>query len=190
MGIPLLGKMLFILKQGPESCTKSLYPAQSKVVGGYIGFTPSVRPASCVRSVAPTVLVGSISYLCILSSNFRRFVVCRVECKRSRHYRRMRNPHFCASGKRSMLCASCHSEPGSLFNIKMSSYQYRKSHCGDKTVVRSSYLHDGISFTGKMTSLCWIRALVAEPGEKEKCHHIKWSVLYMRKKIWHFKILL
>ena len=27
--------------------------------------------------------------------------------------------------------------------------QYRKSHCGDKTVVRSSYLHNGISYTGK-----------------------------------------
>ena len=44
------------------------------------------------------------------------------------------------------------------FNIKMSSYQYRKSHCGDKTVVRSSYLHNGIPYTGKMTSLYWIRA--------------------------------
>ena len=42
--------------------------------------------------------------------------------------------------------------------IRMSSYQYRKSHCGDKTVVRSSYLHNGISYTGKMTSLYWIRA--------------------------------
>ena len=28
-----------------------------------------------------------------------------------------------------------------------------KSHCGDKTVVRSSYLHSGISYNGKMTSL-------------------------------------
>ena len=41
------------------------------LLGGYIGFTPSVRPsrvrpASRVRSVASTVLVGSISYLCIL----------------------------------------------------------------------------------------------------------------------------
>ena len=45
--------------------------------------------------------------------------------------------------------------PGPWFNIKMSSYQYRKSHCGDKTVVRSSYLHNGISYTGKMTSLYW-----------------------------------
>ena len=41
--------------------------------------------------------------------------------------------------------------PGPWFNIKLSSYQYRKSHCGDKTVVRSSYLHNGISYTGKMT---------------------------------------
>ena len=49
--------------------------------------------------------------------------------------------------------------PGPWFNIKMSSYQYRKSHCGDKTVVRSSYLHNGISYTGKMSSLYWIGAL-------------------------------
>ena len=49
---------------------------------------------------------------------------------------------------------------GPWFNIKMLSYQYRKSHCGDKTVVRSSYLHNGISYTGKMTSLYWIRAHV------------------------------
>ena len=48
---------------------------------------------------------------------------------------------------------------GPWFNIKMPSYQYRKSHCGDKTVVRSSYLHSGISYTGKTTSLYWIRAL-------------------------------
>ena len=42
--------------------------------------------------------------------------------------------------------------PGPRFNIRISSYQYRKSHCGDKMVVGSSYLHNGISFTGK-TSL-------------------------------------
>ena len=41
-------------------------------------------------------------------------------------------------------------------------YQYWKSHCGDKTVVRLSYLHNGISFTGKKTSLYWIKVLV--PG--------------------------
>ena len=50
------------------------------------------------------------------------------------------------------------SYPGGWFNIKMPSYQYRKSHCGDKTILRPSYLHNGISYTGKMTSLYWIRA--------------------------------
>ena len=50
-------------------------------------------------------------------------------------------------------------QPGPWFNIKMLSYQYRKSHCGDKTVVRSSYLHNRISYTGKMTYLHWIGAL-------------------------------
>ena len=49
-------------------------------------------------------------------------------------------------------------EPGPWFNIKMSSYQYRKSHCGDKTILRPSYLHNGISYTGKTTSLYWIGA--------------------------------
>ena len=50
--------------------------------------------------------------------------------------------------------------PGAWFNRKMSSYQYRKSHCGDKTILRPSYLHNGISYTGKMTSLYWIMAQV------------------------------
>ena len=48
------------------------------------------------------------------------------------------------------------------FNIKMSSYRYRKSHYGDKTVVRSSYLHNGISYTGKTVSLYWIRVQVSQ----------------------------
>ena len=51
----------------------SLYHTHNEVVGRYIDFIPSVcpsiHPASRVRSVAPTVLVGSISYLYILSSN-------------------------------------------------------------------------------------------------------------------------
>ena len=46
--------------------------------------------------------------------------------------------------------------PGLWFSDKMPSYQYRKSHCGDKTVVRSSYLHNRISYTGKMASWYWI----------------------------------
>ena len=42
----------------------------------------------------------------------------------------------------------------------MTSYQYMKSHCGDKTILRPSYLHNGISYTGKMTSLYWLGAQV------------------------------
>ena len=43
----------------------------------------------------------------------------------------------------------------------MPTYQYRKSHCGDQTVVRSSYLHNGTSYTGKMASLYWFSPLVS-----------------------------
>ena len=46
-----------------------------------------------------------------------------------------------------------HLNPGPRFNIKMTPYQYRKSHCGDKTILRPSFLQNGISYTGKMTSL-------------------------------------
>ena len=45
--------------------------------------------------------------------------------------------------------------------IKISSYQYSKSHCGDETILRPSYLHNGISYTGKMTSLYWISPLMS-----------------------------
>ena len=47
---------------------------------------------------------------------------------------------------------------GPRFNIKMTSFQYRKSHCGDKMILRPSYLHNGITCTGKTTSLYWIGA--------------------------------
>ena len=47
---------------------------------------------------------------------------------------------------------------GGWINKKMPSYQYRKSHCGDKTILRPSYLHNGISYTVKMASLYWVGA--------------------------------
>ena len=65
------------------------------------------------------------------------------------------------------------SNTGPRFNIKMTSYQYRKSHCGDKTILRPSYLHNGISYTGKTTSLYWIRALIA------MCVNINFGVLLL-----------
>ena len=58
-------------------------------------------------------------------------------------------------------CLYIESTRGGWFNIKMPSYQYRNSHCGDKTILRPSYLHKGMSYTGKMTSLYWIWALCA-----------------------------
>ena len=45
------------------------------------------------------------------------------------------------------------------FSIKISCYQYRKSHCGDNTILRPSYLHNGFSYTGKTISLYWISTL-------------------------------
>ena len=51
-------------------------------------------------------------------------------------------------------------DPGPRFNIKVLPYRYRKSHCGDKMVVRSSYLHNGISYTGKIASLYWFSPLI------------------------------
>ena len=47
-------------------------------------------------------------------------------------------------------------KPGAWFHINMPSFQYRKS---DKTILRPSYLHNGISYTGETTSLYWIKSL-------------------------------
>ena len=91
--------------------------------------------------------------------------------------------------------------PGPWFNIKISSYQYRKSHCGDKTIVRSSCLHNGISYTGKMTSLYWIRAQFFTEmhsnvifvfsllcawimGEQTGGHFLTWISCHTPNKVW------
>ena len=69
-------KMTFFRRHFYTLCTK-------KLLGGILvslspSVCPSVRPASRVRYIAPTVLVGSILYLYILSSNFRGCVACIV----------------------------------------------------------------------------------------------------------------
>ena len=38
---------------------------------------------------------------------------------------------------------------------------YRNSHCGDKTILRLSYFHYGISCTSKTTSVYWISTLAS-----------------------------
>ena len=52
-------------------------------------------------------------------------------------------------------CAHFVWSSGHWFYITMQAYQYRKSHCGDTTVARPSYLYNGGSYTGKMASLTW-----------------------------------
>ena len=72
-------------------------PTSTKLKGGYTGNTLSVCPSVCpsvrpsvrlsvcgqnrVRSVSSTILIGSISYLHILSSNQRRCVTCNASFK-------------------------------------------------------------------------------------------------------------
>ena len=64
----------------------------------------------------------------------------------------------------------------------MASYQYRKSHYGDKTVVRSSYLRNGISYTSKMPSLYWISPQktlfkVRQCKQYNISSHLKWVLV-------------
>ena len=61
-------------------------PASTKLKGGkLVSRRQTVCPSVCghnrVRSVFSTILVGSISYLHILSSNFGRCVACKGYCK-------------------------------------------------------------------------------------------------------------
>ena len=79
-----------------SSCVATIYVfIWMKLFGGImVSLCPSVcpsicrpshiRPASYVCSVPLTVLVGSISYLYILPSNFRRSVTFKVSCKISK----------------------------------------------------------------------------------------------------------
>ena len=60
--------------------------------------------------------------------------------------------------------------PEPWFNVKMLPHQYRKSHCGDKMILWSSYLHNGISYTGK-------RLLYIELGLRSQIqgYPLQWS---------------
>ena len=49
-------------------------------------------------------------------------------------------------------------DAGDWFSIKIQSYQYRKTHRGDKMILQQSYLHDGVSYGGMMISWYWISA--------------------------------
>ena len=66
---------------------------------------------------------------------------------------------------------------GPRLNIKMSSYQYNESHCGDKMVVRLSYINNGLSYTGKMSSFYWIKALVSKRKDFIDLYHLNVKTL-------------
>ena len=68
---------------------------------------------------------------------------------------------------------------GPWFNIKLSSYKYRKSHCGDKMVVRSSYLHNGISYNGKSASLYWTNTQVCSTGTWASVYNYIVSLMHL-----------
>ena len=91
-----------------DTCIHSIFntiiipPPHDKVVGGYIGFTqyirpsvrPSIRPASRVRSLVPTVLVGSISYLYILSNVSRETFFANIQKLNFWHFFKICNFDF------------------------------------------------------------------------------------------------
>ena len=82
----------------------------------------------------------------------RGAAVLRCTPQKYRPYRSATNSVSLWSGPLSRCNQTLWYAPGPWFIIKTPSYQYRKSHCGDTTVVRSSYLHNGISNTGEKAS--------------------------------------
>ena len=64
---------------------------------------------------------------------------------------------------------------GGWINIKVPSYQYRDCHFGDKTILWSSYLHNGIPYPSEMKILFWIGAqlyLAKDVGVNNCSDHI------------------
>ena len=58
-------------------------------------------------------------------------------------------------------------------------YKYRKFHYGDKVVLRPSYLHNGISHTGKLVILYWISPQVTS-GRVMKPHYPRDTIISLR----------
>ena len=91
-------------------------------------------------TVCPNPLIHRPKIFCHFVDNIYRF------CNSSNHWVEL---HLNAFTRK----------PRGWFNtcIKMSSYQYRNSHCGDRTSLQLSYLRSGISDTDLTTSIYWIR---------------------------------
>ena len=67
--------------------------------------------------------------------------------------------------------------PGYIDCSRASLQHHRKSHRGDKTILRPSYLHNGISYTGKTASLLYPRPTKLEGGILDSpCPSVRLSV--------------
>ena len=53
-------------------------------------------------------------------------------------------------------CIKLPERPGGWYNTKISSYQYKKDYCENKTILPHSYFHGRIYSTDKKASLYWI----------------------------------
>ena len=114
----------------------------------------SVRLSICgqdhVRSVSSTILVGSISYLHILSSNFRRCVACDICFKIQKFWQILLICNF--DFVFFWLGIQYDSIEWVIMRRRGVSSECRRSSCSswDKVTVRLSYFHSGMSCIGKM----------------------------------------
>ena len=90
----------------------------------------------------------------------------------------MLTPHQWSGSSVVQVMAWCHTDskasPKTMTTRALIQYKdvvYRKSHCGDKTVIRSSYLHNGNSYIDKMTSLYWLSPQVHKCKEVSSGHN-------------------
>ena len=105
---------------------------------------------SCVmRPFAYVIWASSVSVMRAYARIRMRCERIRIACARIR-IACARIACECAHLRGTYACPVLYHGP--RFNIEMSSYQYRNSHCGDEMVERLSYIHNGNSYTGKMES--------------------------------------
>ena len=100
---------------------------------------PDMHHGTCVTHV-PWCIPGSLT---------SGFLWNRWRGKRSQHSRHMRNPQFYVSGKRTivntMITDVVIQGARAWINIKILSFQYRNSHCGDKKSYDHIFSTIGIS---------------------------------------------
>ena len=194
-------ELMFRVYTDPSPCLRFLSWTSSVRAGHYVCWTRAFSPRNSARSFGlavrilkaacsrgrysrlpklpwPRMISDSVNK--ILSgartrTRIRMLGQCECKCALKLVRTSENNWACCFMGWQRVFLFSQFLQPGSpsgpWFNKKMSSYQYRKSHCGDETILRPSYLHNGISYTGKTISLYWIRAL--DPGGI--CHrHQHW----------------